>query len=112
MKKVVCLILLLICLLMVFSGCAKYDPDDFIGLTSAEVIEKYGAFDVTRDPASEDGLYRDTFCGYILKEARKGNLGTTTPLYFVIYFDEFGTAYKCGEMYFGEGGWTPKERAS
>ena len=40
------LLLLWILLIFMLSGCSKkYNSDDYIGKTSAEIIEEYGKFD-------------------------------------------------------------------
>ncbi len=73
----------------------KYNPDDIIGLTSKEVIEKYGDFEYTFSERSEDGYYSNTSCGYIVEEKKVGFLGTTPEKYFMISFDENGVAVIC-----------------
>lgn len=84
-------------LLIGLFGCArsKYSEEDFIGLTSKEIIDKYGDFDHTHNPPGNGGLYRSTRCGYMIKEARAGFLGRIPEEYFMIHFDEEGIAYKC-----------------
>ena len=104
MKK---LLLIALAVFLVFSLAAcnlfrPYDPEDFIGLTSAEIVEKYGEFDHIFAYPSEDGLYRKAICGYIVKEARVGFLGTDPPEYFMIHFDENAIAYECT---YETGGW-------
>ena len=71
---------------------------DVIGLTSLEIEEKYGKFyyrlsgDKKR---GEDGLYRNTTCGYMLKE----NNGHHYEWGFFITFDENGIAIEAYENY-------------
>lgn len=79
------------------AGCSKmrYKEDDIIGLTSVEIVEKYGDFDRPQGKPNEDGLYRNCACGYLISEAKKGYLGTTPPEYFMITFDENGIACYC-----------------
>ena len=100
-------LILMICVLSLMTallGCKAYDSSDFIGLTSDEIIEKFGEFDNVGMPPSEDGLYRSCACGYVVTESRKGFLGTTPPELFVIHFDDSGIAYKCAYETGGKGG--------
>ena len=66
----------------IYKGRNPYDPDDFIGLTSVEIVEKHGKFDHRHSSPSPDGLYRNTMCGYIVKEAVVGFLGTYPLEYY------------------------------
>lgn len=105
MKNQLLTITLAFFLVFSITGCnpsKPYDSEDFIGLTSAEIVEKYGEFDNAHMPPSKDGLYHKCKCGYIVKEAAVGFLGTEPPEYFMIYFDENGIAYKCA---YETGGW-------
>ena len=99
-------ITLIFMLLFSFLGCTKsqYSESDFIGLTSKEIVEKYGDFDHRRSNPSDDGLYRNCGCGYMVKEAKVGFLGTTPPEYFMVYFDGEGIAYRCAYEEGGIGG--------
>jgi len=92
--KIIALFLVVLC----FSGCgrARLDESDVIGLTSAEIVEKYGDFDRKQGIPDSEGLYRDCGCGYLTKEAKKGFFGTTPEEYFMIYFDDDGIAVFCG----------------
>ncbi len=83
--------------MVVFSGCSqtKYNEDDFLGLTSKEIQERYGKFDNVRNNPDDDGLYKLCRCGYIVKPAQKGFWGKTEPELFMISFDANGIAYKC-----------------
>ncbi len=96
MKKVIAFSLFLV-MLICFSGCKKYQPSDFVGKTSAQIEAAYGPFDCTGTPASADGLYRNTGCGYTIREARAGFLGTDPERLFFIQFDENGIATGCYE---------------
>jgi len=94
--------LLLICAVFLFSlvGCTnKYSADDMIGKTSAQIEAEFGTFDCCGMPASEDGLYRNTACGYTIKESQVGFLGTDPEVLFFISFDENGIAVACEEGY-------------
>lgn len=83
--------------LVTMTGCSdeKYDERDFIGKTSAEIVGEYGSFDCTLGTASEDGEYKNTACGYTVKEAQKGFLGTDPEEILFIRFDNEGRAYEC-----------------
>lgn len=87
------IVLITIC----FSSCGKkqYAEDEIVGLTSIEIVEKYGDFDRMQGSPGEDGLYRDCACGYLVSEKQVGFFGTTPPEYFMIYFDEDGFAHWC-----------------
>lgn len=94
--------ILLFCAVFLFSlaGCSsKYSVDDFIGKTSAQIEAEFGTFDCCGMPVSEDGLYRNTACGYTIKEARVGFLGTDPEVLIFISFDENGIAVACEEGY-------------
>ena len=91
-----------LCFGMILSlvGCSlRYDANDFIGKTSADIIREYGVFDCTLLPASADGLYRNCECGYIETEARVGFLGLSAEVLFFIVFDENGIAIDCERGY-------------
>ena len=54
-------------------GCSSgYDEEDFIGKTSAEIVDENGDFDCVIGEAGEDGLYRNGKCGYTTKEKKTG----------------------------------------
>ena len=90
------LLMLWFLLIFMLSGCGrKFDPDDYIGKTSAEIMEEYGEFDYVVGDMETDGLYRSTKGGYIYREKQVGFLGTSEEEFFFIYFDENGIAYKC-----------------
>lgn len=94
--------ILLICTVFLFSfvGCrTNYVADDFIGKTSAQIEAEFGIFDCCGMPVSEDGLYRNTECGYTIKEPCVGFLGTEPEVLFFITFDENGMAITCKEGY-------------
>ena len=83
-------------LIFSLSGCGKkYDEDDFVGKTSDQIQKEFGNFDCTYMDASEDGLYRNTKCGYTVKEAKKGLMGKSEEELFFISFDGDGVATKC-----------------
>ena len=90
----------LVCIYLMFSlaGCTvKYDAEDFIGKTSAEILSEYGSFDCTTMPASDDGLYRNCRGGYTIKEPKTGFLGTSEGELFFISFDRNGMATECAK---------------
>ena len=89
------------CILLPLVGCAaeKYGESDFLGKTSAQIEAEFGLFDCCGMPASADGLYRNTSCGYTIREAKADFLGTETEILFFISFDENGIAHACHEGY-------------
>lgn len=100
MKKQIATLLVCAAFLLSLVGCnTKYNADDFIGKTSAQIIGEFGAFDCCGMPASADGLYRNTACGYTIKESRVGFLGTDPEVLYFITFDENGIAIACEEGY-------------
>lgn len=90
---------MLFCLLLV--GCSedKYRAADFIGKTAAQIEAEFGEFDCVLNHAAADGIYRNTSCGYTIREPRVGFLGTDPEILFFITFDENGIAYQCYEGY-------------
>ncbi|MBR2894461.1 MAG: hypothetical protein IKC03_02240 [Oscillospiraceae bacterium] len=96
-RRIAVLFLVLVLFLM---GCStKYYADDFVGKTSKEIEQEFGSFDCIGMPVGKNGLYRNCQCGYTIKEARKGFLGTTPEVLFFISFDENGIAIACEEGY-------------
>ena len=99
MKKTAAAILLLGLFALLLSGCARYHENELLGRSSQEIEAVYGNFDCVGMPADEDGRYRNTFCGYTIKEPVTGFLGTSPEELFFIYFDENGIAVECSEGY-------------
>ena len=100
MKKVIVVLLACAVFLLYFVSCAnKYSEDDFIGKTSAQIETEFGPFDCIGRSASADGAYRNTACGYTVREPRVGFLGTDPEWLFFICFDENGIAYDTYEDY-------------
>ncbi len=100
MKKILAAFLICIVSLFALSGCGnKYSEEDFIGKTSAQIEAEFGTFDCLGMPVSEDGLYRNTACGYTIKEEQKGFLGSDPEILIFIEFDENGVATRCWEGY-------------
>ena len=96
MRKKYVLLAVIVMITLCFISCGKkYSEEEIIGLTSSEVIEKYGDFDRAQGSPGEDGLYRDCSCGYLISEEKVGYLGTTPPEYFMIDFDKDGVAFQC-----------------
>ena len=95
-KAIVSILLLLVLFL---TGCSKYEESDFLGKTSAQIMEQYGAFDCINMPADADGLYRNTGCGYTVAPSRKGFLDAEPERLFFIRFDENAIAVSCHEGY-------------
>ncbi len=98
MKRVIAAVLFL-ALVFSLNACAQYQEKDFIGKTSAQIEAEYGAFDCCGKPADEDGLYRNTACGYTTQEEKVGFLGTEPEQLFFISFDENGVATEFYEGY-------------
>ena len=97
MKQILA-ILLCAAFLLICTSCAKtYDETDFLGKTSAEIAAEYGPFGLLSMPAGADGLYRSCTCGYTLREARVGFLGTSPEILLLITFDANGVAIFCEE---------------
>lgn len=83
---------------LTLAGCSSgYDTEDFIGKTSAEIVDENGDFDCVIGEAEEDGLYRNSKCGYIIKEKKTGFLGSSDEVLFFICFAENGVATSCAE---------------
>ncbi|MBE6995411.1 MAG: hypothetical protein E7429_01570 [Ruminococcaceae bacterium] len=100
MKKRAAAIFACAAILLVLAGCgSKYREDRFVGKTSAEIEEEFGAFDGVGMPAGEDGLYRNCQCGYTVKAPQKGFLGASPEVLFWITFDADGIAVACEEGY-------------
>ena len=100
MKKRTAIAFVISLLVLLLVGCSsEYNPEDFIGKTSEEIISQYGSFDCLSMPAGEDGLYRNCRCGYTIKEAEKGLFGKSEEELFFITFDENGVATMCDEGY-------------
>ena len=100
MRKQIATLLFCAVFLLSLAGCgSKYSADDFIGKTSAQIEEEFGTFDCCEMPVSEDGLYRNSDCGYTIKESRIGFLGTDPEVLIFISFDVNGIAVACEEGY-------------
>ncbi len=99
MSKRILVILLCMAFLLFQTGCtnSRYHEADFLGKTSIEIEKAFGSFNCTGMPVSADGLYRNTACGYTIREPRTGFLGTEAERLFFIRFDENGIAYGCYE---------------
>ena len=96
MKYTKKLLLLWFLVIVMLSGCGKkFNPNNYIGKTSAEIIDEYGEFDYAVGEADDTGLYRSTKCGYTSKEKQRGFFGTSEEEFFFIYFDQNGVAHKC-----------------
>ena len=102
MKKQIAAIFICIVFLLSPVGCStkqKYNAEDYIGKTSAQIEEEYGKFDCCGIPISDDGLYRNTACGYTIQESKKGFLSTEPEWLVFIQFDENGVAHNTYEGY-------------
>ena len=98
------LVFLLLCLLCGCALASRYDEKWIIGKTSAQVMERYGAFDQCGMPADSDGLYKNCRCSLVIIPKRVGFLGTTPPKVLAISFDEKGIAYETEVTLGGWGG--------
>ena len=100
LRQIFCLVLISV---LLFSACstnsATYQTNDFLGKTASEITARYGPFDCIEMPVCEDGLYRNTACGYTIQEANAGFLGKEPETLFFIEFDENGIAIRCYEGY-------------
>ena len=82
---------------LTLAGCSsKYDAGDFIGKTSAEIVDENGNFDCVIGEA-DDEIYSNCKCGYTIKEKEAGFLGSSDEVLFFICFDENGVATRCEE---------------
>ena len=92
-------VLLLLSLhLFLLTGCSpKYNQSNFLGKTSLEIMDEYGAFDCVTMPASENGLYQNCRCGYTITPSKTHALGTSDEILFFITFDKHGIAIQCEE---------------
>ena len=100
MKKRIVAVFICVVLALTLAGCsAKYNTDDFIGKTSAQIEAEFGKFDCCKMPVSADGLYRNTSCGYTIKEPNPNLFGTDPEWLVFICFDKNGVAYDTYEGY-------------
>ena len=108
MKRIIALVITLSIFMLCMTGCTslKYPKKKMIGMTSIEMVEKYGRFDISGGPPDEDGLYRHRAAGYVVIEENKSLLGYLFRIdqgwYLLFTFDENGvaTSYR-----YGKGGW-------
>lgn len=83
MRRYAAALLAAIIFTLTLAGCSsKYDAEDFIGKTSAEIVDENGAFDCVIGETGEDGLYRDSKCGYTIKAKKAGFWARRTRFYF------------------------------
>ena len=97
-NRVTCIFLIfgIIFLSEIFTGCTpKFDDKNFIGKTSSDIMNEYGAFDCTYLSADENGIYKNCKCGYTTKESTPGLLEASDEEIFFITFDENGIAVSC-----------------
>jgi len=100
MKRAIAEFLICVVVVIFLAGCsAEYSEADFIGKTSAQIESEFGLFDCCGMPASENGLYQNTACGYTIQESKIGFFGTSPELLLFIAFDENGVARACYEDY-------------
>jgi hypothetical protein len=97
MKRHVLILFAAVIFTLTLASCtSKYDAEDFIGKTSAEIVDENGDFDCVIDEA-DDGIYSNCKCGYTIKEKKAGFLGSSDEVLFFICFDENSGATSCAE---------------
>lgn len=97
MKRHVLILFAAVIFTLTLASCtSKYDAEDFIGKTSAEIVDENGDFDCVIGEA-DDGIYSNCKCGYTIKEKKAGFLGSSDEVLFFICFDENGVAMSCDE---------------
>ena len=69
-----------------------YNPNQFIELTYDQIVARYGEFDFLRFKDQETGTYA---YGYVVLQGNVGSEAMDPPIYFIVYFNENGVAYKC-----------------
>ena len=75
MKRHVLILFAAVIFTLTLASCtSKYDAEDFIGKTSAEIVDENGDFDCVIGEA-DDGIYSNCKCGYTIKEKKAGFLG-------------------------------------
>ena len=102
MKKQIAAFLTFVVLFLSLSACGakgNYRTEDYLGKTSSQIEAEYGAFDCCGMPRGEDGLYRNTACGYTIREPKRGFLGTDPEWLVFICFDGNGVAHDIYEGY-------------
>ena len=85
-------VILSVLVVLILTGCARYEKCDLLGKTSEQIMDIYGEFDCVGMPADTDGLYRNCCCGYMIRSSRTGFLGTAPEVLFFITFDSDGIA--------------------
>ena len=105
LKISLCILLALVLIgaftFIIYKYVNRYDPDNFIGLTAEQIINRYGEFD-RYSFWDQTENYRAGV--YTVKPKRVGFLGTYNEEYFVIRFDKKGFAYECEYIIGGAGG--------
>lgn len=105
LKILLCILIIAILIgtlaFIIYKYINRYDPDNFIGLTAEQIINRYGEFDRSY-VWNSTGHYRVGV--YIVKPEYVGFFGTYNEEYFVIRFDENGVAYECEYIVGGAGG--------
>jgi len=94
--------------LLHLSSCSgyKYKDDWILGKTSSEIEEKYGEFYLSPTDSEyiKDGNYVSCACAYKIREKRVGFMGTDPEMFYRIYFDADGKAYKVDDEWYIPGG--------
>ena len=77
MKRHVLILFAAVIFTLTLASCtSKYDAEDFIGKTSAEIVDENGDFDCVIGEA-DNGIYSNCKCGYTIKEKKAGFLGSS-----------------------------------
>jgi len=95
MKKGLCVVVLIAILsalgFVIYKVLNRYDPDNYIGLTAEQIIDRYGEFD--KKFLDSTGNYRSGI--YVAVPEYAGFFGKHYEEIFVIRFDENGIACEC-----------------
>ena len=105
LKISICILLILVLIgvvaILIYNGIHRYDPENYIGITAEQIIDRYGAFDRYK---YWDGTDTYRYGLYVVKPKQVGYLGTYNEEHFIIRFDENGVAYECEYVVTGAGG--------
>ena len=104
MKKQLCCGLLVF-LLIFMCSCSNYRKANILGKTARQITEQYGSFSLVDECfISVDSSHSGLGCAYSVRPSRKGFLDKVPEVFFVIEFDENGTAVNCYQGYHSNGG--------
>ncbi len=79
----------------------KYNEDWIVGKGSAEIIKKYGEFDIVQKRTTVDGDFYGALCGYRTKKETSDFIfnDIIPEEFFVIYFNSDNVAYDTERNY-------------